>query len=217
MTDRSTRLAPIDRPHAAAPRTGPTGPTGPRLLAVILLAASFLAGACAHHEPPPVLEQAPTWQLTNRDGRTISSSDLAGAPYVVDFVFTRCVAICPAMTAQMERVTRDLPEGTEVKLVSISLDPDHDTPEVLEEFAAKRHAPASWLFLTGTDQKAMFDLSQEGFKLSATLNPEDPVQPIIHSTRFVLVDAEGKIRGYYDSLEPEAMDKLREDLKTLLG
>ena len=56
----------------------------------------------------------------------------------------------------------------------------------------------------------MFDLSQEGFKLAATLNPDDPAQPIVHSTRFVLVDGEGKIRGYYDSLEPEAMDTLRE-------
>lgn len=185
-----------------------------------LLAISLLAGACAHRQPPPVLGDAPTWQLTNRDGRTVSSADLAGAPYVVDFIFTRCVAICPAMTAQMERVTRGLPEGTpggsEVKLVSISLDPEHDTPEVLEEFAAKRHAPDSWLFLTGADQQKMFDLSQEGFKLAATLVPDDPTQPIVHSTRFVLVDGEGHIRGYYDSLEPEAMDKLREDLRTLL-
>jgi len=197
-------------------RNGPT-PTLPGPLVGALIALSLLAGACAHREPPPVLGDAPTWQLTNRDGRTVSSADLAGAPYVVDFVFTRCVAICPAMTAQMERVTRGLPEGTEIKLVSISLDPEHDTPEVLEGFAAKRHAPDSWLFLTGADQEAMFDLSQEGFKLAATLNPDDPAQPIVHSTRFVLVDGEGKIRGYYDSLEPEAMDTLREDLRTLLG
>jgi len=185
-------------------------------LVTVLVTTFALLGACTHHQPPPVLGEAPAWQLTNRDGRTVSSADLAGAPYVVDFIFTRCVAICPAMTAQMERVTRGLPEGVEVKLVSISLDPEHDTPEVLEEFAAKRHAPDSWLFLTGTDQQQMFDLSQDGFKLSATLNPDDPVQPIVHSTRFVLVDAQGKIRGYYDSLEAEAMDKLREDLRALL-
>ena len=181
-----------------------------------LLTLSLVAGACTHRQPPPVLGDAPQWQLTNRDGRTVSSADLAGAPYVVDFIFTRCVAICPAMTAQMERVTRGLPEGSEIKLVSISLDPAHDTPEVLEEFAAKRHAPDSWLFLTGADQQRMFDLSQKGFKLAATLVPDDPTQPIVHSTRFVLVDGEGRIRGYYDSLEPEAMDKLRDDLRTLL-
>ncbi len=193
------------------PSTLPT----PALLAA-LLAIALAAGACTHHQPPPVLGDAPSWQLTNRDGRTVSSTELAGAPYVVDFVFTRCVAICPAMTAQMERVTRDLPEGTEVKLVSFSLDPEHDTPDVLQAFAAKRHAPDSWLFLTGTDQQQMFDLSEKGFKLSATLNRDDPAQPIIHSTRLVLVDAQGKIRGYYDSLEAEAMDKLRDDLGTLL-
>jgi len=184
---------------------------------LLALGAAALAGWSCQQAPPPVLGTAPQFELTNRDGRQVSSADLAGEPYVLDFIFTRCVAICPAMTAQMARVTRGLPDAAKVKLVSISLDPEHDTPEVLAEFAAKRKAPDSWLFLTGTDQEKVFALSQDGFKLSATLNKEDPSQPIIHSTRLVLVDAQGKIRGYYDSLDPDAMDKLRQDLGTLLS
>ena len=176
----------------------------------------LLAAACAPApEPPPVLGEAPGFQLLGRHGSPVTLDDLRGEPFVLAFVFTRCVAVCPAMTAQMERLGRSLPAGEEPVLVSVTLDPEHDTPEVLAEYAALRGAPESWLFLTAEDRETTVRLAREGFKLPVEVDTGDPQNPIVHSTRLVLVDAEGRIRGYYDALDPEAMEVLERDLRAL--
>jgi len=192
------------------------------LLAVVLLIAvggwRFWAP-----EPPPDYGAAPDFELVDQNGETVSLSDLAGRPVVLDFIFTRCVAVCPVMSAQMERVGRGLlegpdePDGTRFTKVSISLDPEHDTQEVLAEYAAKRGAPEGWHFLTADAQETTVSLARDGYKLAVQVNTGDPANPIVHSTRFVLIDAEGHIRGWYDSLTPEDMEKLGRDLGTLLG
>jgi protein SCO1/2 len=138
----------------------------------------------------------------------VSLEELLDRPVVLDFVFTRCVAVCPAMTAQMERLARGLPEGS-FRRVSITLDPEHDTPEVLRRYAEKRGAPEDWLFLTADDQQTTVELARDGFHLAVQTDTGDPANPIVHSTRFVLIDAGGRIRGYYDALTPEEMEELR--------
>lgn len=164
--------------------------------------------------PPPDLGAAPAFELTDQAGRRVRLDDLRGRPAVLDFVFTRCVAVCPAMTAQMERVARGLPEGS-FRRVSITLDPEHDTPEVLRRYAEQRSAPADWLFLTAEDQETTVTLARDGFHLAVQTDTGDPANPIVHSTRFVLIDAGGRIRGYYDALTPEDMEELRRDLRDL--
>jgi protein SCO1 len=191
------------------------------LLVAVLIAVIAAAALqrLRRPEPPPVLSQVPPFSLTNRDGRTVGLADFAGAPWVADFIFTRCPASCPIMTARMARLNRELPRKASVRLASFTVDPDHDTPQVLQEYAESFSAPERWLFLTGGKEE-LFRLSKEGFKLGVEINPQpdsDSIEPILHSTRFVLVDAEGRIRGYYDGFDEESMAKLKKDLRAIAG
>lgn len=189
------------------------------LWGLLVLALVAVAGAAVREilnrpAPPPVLGEAPDFALTNRDGRTVHRADLAGEPWLADFVFTRCAASCPMMTLRMARLSRDLPADLPLRLVSFTVDPDYDTPEVLERYAKSFKAPESWLFLTG-GREEMHRLSKEGFKLAVDASGGSEEEPILHSTRFVLVDGEGKIRGYYEAFDEESMKKLRRDLEGL--
>lgn len=164
--------------------------------------------------PPPAIKAVPDFALTNRDGRTVTRGDLLGAPWVADFIFTRCAGPCPLMSRNFKDLGPRLPEG--VRRVSFSVDPTHDTPQVLQAYAERYDAPADWLFLTG-DYDEVQHLAIDGFLLGV-YPADDPLAaeaaggnehgPILHSTRSVLVDAEGTIRGYYDLFEAGAADEL---------
>lgn len=187
------------------------------VLSLVAVAAATLLQRMRRPEPIPVYGQLPAFSLVNRDGRTVRLEDLAGAPWVADFVFTRCPASCPMMSARMARLERSLPRDVEARLVSISVDPVHDTPEVLERYARKYRAPERWLFLTG-ERENVRKLSIEGFKLGLEMDPPPEMaapEPILHSTRFVLVDGEGRIRGYYEAFDEASTEKLRADLLRL--
>jgi protein SCO1/2 len=186
--------------------------------ALLVVAAATLVQRLRRPEPLPVLGQLPGFSLVNRDGRTIGLQDLAGTPWVADFVFTRCPASCPMMSARMARLNRSLPPELKVRLVSISVDPEYDTPEILERYARKFQAPERWLFLTG-GREDIRRLCVEGFKLGLDMEPGPGVgpEPILHSTRFVLVDGEGRIRGYYEAFDEASTEKLRKDLLRLVS
>lgn len=162
---------------------------------------------------PQVLGTVPAFSLVERSGRTVTREDLVGRTWVAAFVFTRCGGICPLMTARMKEVRSAQPGVT---LVSFSVDPEHDTPEVLREYAARNGIGDGWLLLTG-DQERLHALARDGFHLAAAAVPEEERQeggdgPFLHSSRLVLVDAQCRIRGYYDSGEAEALAALRRDL-----
>lgn len=166
-------------------------------------------------EPPPVVGEVPDFTLINRDGQTVRRADLAGAPWVADFIFTRCGASCPMMSLRMARLERSLPEDLGVRFVSFSVDPEHDTPKVLEDYAQSLGAPGRWLFLTG-DKAQIHRLSSEGFKLAVDdTTPVSPDEPILHSTRFVLVDGQGRIRGYYEAFDEPSLERLVKDLRAI--
>ena len=170
-------------------------------------------------EPPPILGQAPRFELLNRDDRTVSNDDLLGHPWVADFIFTRCALSCPRMTSRMIELGRLLPPGSQVARVSFSVDPTYDTPEVLQQYAESwRIEDPQWLFLTGA-RETLYSLVSEGFHLALDTNPPpeaaSPQESILHSTRFVLVDAEGAIRGYYDVVQGEELARLSDDLWAL--
>jgi protein SCO1/2 len=161
----------------------------------------------------PDLGRVQDFMLTNRDGRAVRLADLAGAPWIADFVFTRCVSSCPLLSARLARLDRTLPAGPGIRLVSFSVDPSHDTPDVLERYARSLFASRRWLFLTG-DGKQILRLSRQGFKLA--LEPGGAGgEAVLHSTRFVLVDGKAAIRGYYQALEPEALRQLAADALAL--
>lgn len=185
--------------------------------ALLAVTAAALVQRFRRPAPPPVLGQLPEFTLTNRNGRPVSLGDLSGTPWVADFIFTRCPASCPMMTARMARLARDLPKGLPVRFVSFSVEPDHDTPEVLQKYAESFAAPDHWLFLTGTREQILH-LTTKGFLLGLELTPPPGMaspEPILHSTRFVLVDGEGRIRGYYEAFDEESMKKLMADLRAL--
>jgi protein SCO1/2 len=136
------------------------------------------------------------------DGREVTLASLAGAPFVLDFVFTSCTGPCPAMSDSMGRLQHDL-AGTPVRLVSVSVDPETDTPERLAEYGAARGAdPERWSFLRG-DEAAVTALATSVL-LPAARNPDvDPGLRVAHSSRFVVVDGSGRVRGYYEGTTDE--------------
>ena len=151
--------------------------------------------------------------LTDQEGRPFDENRLEGRAWIADFIFTSCAGTCPGMSAKMASLQQRLPP--EVLLVSFSVDPKRDTPTVLAEYARRYGAqPGRWFFLTGMDQDLVQGFVQHGFNLSAA-EGGSPEEPIIHSVRFVLVDRAWKIRGYYDSTDPEMLKQLEEDAKAL--
>ena len=158
--------------------------------------------------------KVPEFQLTNQDGQPFGSKQLKGKIWIADFIFTTCPGPCPMISSRMSELQKPL-EKTDVHLVSVSVDPKHDTPAVLRSYAEKLHAqPQRWDFLTGS-QSAIYDLSRNGFKLAIDDGSAENGTPV-HSTRVVLVDRTGEIRGYYDATAPDAVTKLLADTNHLL-
>ena len=192
-----------------------------RSLKLILWGGLALAlTACGPEPELPVLGEVPHFSLTERNRDTVSLPDLKGSPWVANFVFTSCVGPCPMLSARMADVQRETEQFESVRLVSFSVDPETDTPEVLAEYAKAFGADRErWLFLTG-EKQAIYDLVVKGFKLGLDFGAGSPDQPgpgiITHSTRFALIDAAGQIRGYYHGTEDTLLDTLLPDLERLL-
>jgi len=160
--------------------------------------------------PPPVIGQLPAFSLTDSSGAPFGSDDLAGQVWVADLIFTRCTSICPLLTAAMRRLDqRYLEEGVEgIRLVSFSVDPEYDTPEVLREYSESFGIdPARWSFLTGPPERVR-ELVVEGFRTGLGPRTENAdLIEIAHSAKFVLIDWKGRIRGYYD-VDMEGLDEV---------
>ena len=164
--------------------------------------------------PLPILGTVPDFSLAERGGSAVRAADLAGHVWIADFIFTRCPDFCPALTARMAGLQKVVPAGGDpVRLVSFSVDPAHDTPEVLREYASRAGADAGWLFLTGP-RDALATLLRDGFKVAYAADGP-PTSPITHSDRFVLVDRELRIRGYYHGTDPADIARLARDATAL--
>lgn len=156
----------------------------------------------------------PPFQLVNQNGQPYGSAQLAGKIWIADFIFTSCPGPCPMISARMSELQKPL-EKTDVHLVSFTVDPEKDTPEILRGYAEKLQAkPQRWDFLTGP-KSALYNLSHDGFKLAVSDGREEAGVPV-HSTRMVLVDRRGVIRGYYEATEADAITKLLADTSHLL-
>jgi protein SCO1/2 len=173
--------------------------------------------------PPalPVLGTLPAFLLTDQDGQGFGSADLRGQVWVAGFIFTRCPTICPAITATMGRMQhRARGLGQDFRLVSFSVDPAFDTPERLAAYASQNRAsPRTWKFLTGSFDSVKQTVV-DGLKISmADQAPtgEQDFASIMHGTHFVLVDRDGRIRGYYDSSQPEVVDRVLADAAMLIN
>ncbi len=152
-----------------------------------------------------VIAQLPEFELTERSGKTVTLDDLKGRVWIADFIFTTCGGPCPIMTSRLGDFMETLKERNipRVTAVSFTVDPQNDTPEVLREYATMKLADDfDWLFLTGTEA-ALHELSVKGFMLTAQRGEDDDAHAVNHSPRFVLVDQQGRIRGYYEVVTNE--------------
>jgi protein SCO1 len=217
----------------------------------------------------PVYGTVPDFALTDQSGRPVRRADMEGKVWIASFIFTNCPDECPLMTAEMAQFQSDWAHVPDLRLVSISVDPERDTPAVLSQYADRFNAdPERWLFLTG-DKRAIYRLAREGFRLGIT-DPTERSHPspikdsalggsgnslesssqnsvertsgwpqnlhswwryvepaaavadhgrakdTLHSTRFVLMDRQAQIRGYYESRDEEALQRLRQHLQMLI-
>ena len=155
----------------------------------------------------------PEFQLVERSGQPLKRADLLGRVWIADFFYTTCPGPCPMMTSRLSELQEKLGALEDVRLVSISSDPEKDTPAILQQYAQRFKAGPRWLFATG-DKTAIYRLANEGFKLSLT-EVAGAAEPITHSTKLALVDRKGVVRGFYDALSGNT-SKLQEDVRRIL-
>ena len=178
---------------------------------MVTLLGLFGAACRAQPEPPPRLGQVPEFALTDQNGRPFTRQTLAKKTWVAAFMFTRCPTICPRITQKMKQLQRK--HGQKLWLVSFSVDPEHDTPEVLRAYAAKNGANlASWSFLTG-DSEVIRKTAEKGFKLAVEgkVDTNAPDLGLLHGSHLVLVDGEGEIRGFYRTDDDTEIERLLAD------
>lgn len=157
----------------------------------------------------------PEFSFTNQSGQKVGRVDMEGQITVVNFFFTSCPSICPKMSTEMERVNEMFRDEDKVQIMSISIDPTYDSPEILASYATKHHAEAGkWDFLTGDTQQT-YDLAKCGFIIPSVDGMGVP-DDFIHSDKFVLIDELGRIRGYYSGTSREDVDLLMLETKVLL-
>jgi protein SCO1/2 len=184
---------------------------GPKIGPVKLADGSEVTDTLYHRIPP--------FQLVDQNGDTVNQSVVKGKLYVADFFFTRCGTICPKISSQLTRVQDIFRDNATVKFLSFSVDPEHDSPAKLKEYAQRYDAiPDKWYFLTG--KKAdIYNLAMTGFYLPAVdvgVKAGKPDETFIHSEKLVLVDKEGIVRGFYDGTDKEDVDRLVLEIRVLL-
>lgn len=177
--------------------------------------AEFVAHVRSVPEPGgalPILWSVPAFSYLDQHGRNITDRDLRGHIWISDFFFTRCTSICPMMTAKMAGLQKaiTLPD---VRFISFSVDPEHDTPAVLREYAKMWKADDRWHFLA-TEPKKLADTAAG---MRVFVRPPDKDTPIQHTGLFLLTDAEGNVRGVYDHADKLALDRLTIDAMILAG
>jgi protein SCO1/2 len=166
----------------------------------------------------PTIAHVPSFDARDQRGRAFRAEALRGSIWIVDFVFTSCPTVCPRLTARMAELQGRIEKlgklRAPVKLLSLSVDPENDTPPVLAAYAAKYGAhEATWTFATGKTE----DLDRvvvQGFKQRYDkADPSIGIMEVMHGDRFVLVDARSDIRAYYDTTEPGALDRIVADVE----
>ncbi len=215
---------------------------GPRLST----SARTPASAGTTLEKLDVYGQVPEFSLIERSGRRVGPSDLQGKVWVANFIYTKCTETCPTQSLQIARLQRQFAEAPDVRFVSITVDPQNDTREVLDAYAGRYDAdPERWLFLTG-DKREIYCLAKS-FNLGV-VDPSDPNPPacesaalrpfeavlawlgppaafathgsqglIMHSARLVLIDRAGRIRAYHLATDEESLERLGPNLRRLLA
>ena len=166
--------------------------------------------AACSHEPLPVLGDIPPFELLDNFGQSFTEKNISGTIWVADLIFTTCSGPCPIMSTEMKSVHKIYLENENIHMVTITVNPDYDSPEVLTEYGNRYDADFNkWHFLTGEYEKIQ-SLIANGFKMG------DIEEIVFHSTRFALIDPNMNIRGYYMGTESEDVKKLIDDIEILI-
>jgi protein SCO1/2 len=203
---------------------------GGLVLIIAGIGGAFVWSKLVPAQTLPVIGQISEFNLTNQDGEHISLASLRGQVWVADVIFTRCAGPCPTMTHELAKLQSALPTGQPVRLVTLTSDPENDTPPVLKRYAARFGADSNvWSFLTGPKSEIR-RLEINDFKFvvveKGAKEQETPEDLFIHSAWFVLVDQQGRVRGwtdstkqlhaYFDSQDPETPSEILSAIKQLL-
>lgn len=176
----------------------------------IFLIITFFVKDSQPSQQLPKIGSIPQFEFIDSNGNTVTLNNLKGKVWVADFIFTTCTMACPMMTGNMNLVHKKFKKNDDVRLVSISVYPEYDTPDVLKEYASQYDADTEkWLFLTG-DESSVKNIIKDGFKIG------DFEEIIFHSEKFALVDKNGTIRAYYNGMKSEDMKQLKKDISALL-
>lgn len=176
---------------------------------------AYMPAPSSSTEALPLLWNAPEFLLSDQRGKPVNKAALANHVWIADFIFTRCTTVCPLITAKMALLQRRITDPN-VRFVSFSVDPEHDTEAALAKYAHEWR-PASetrWLLLR-TEQKSLGEIVK-GMHV-ALEKTNDAVNPIVHTAMFFLVDGQGSVRGVYDSGDDQKLDRLVKDTQRLLG
>ena len=176
----------------------------------VFLVITYIIKYTSEQEPLPVIGSIPEFEFIDSEGQSVNLNTLKGKVWVADFIFTTCTMACPIMTGNMNTIHKKYKKNDDLRLVSISVYPEYDTPEVLKEYASQYDANTDkWHFLTGKEATVK-NIIKNGFKIG------DYEDIIFHSEKFALVDKNGMIRSYYNGMKTEDMDKLKKDINRLL-
>ena len=176
----------------------------------VFLVITYIIKFTSEQEPLPVIGSIPEFEFIDSEGQSVNLNTLKGKVWVADFIFTTCTMACPIMTGNMNTIHKRYKKNDDLRLVSISVYPEYDTPEVLKEYASQYDANTDkWHFLTGKEATVK-NVIKNGFKIG------DDEDIIFHSEKFALVDKNGMIRSYYNGMKTEDMDKLKKDINRLL-
>lgn len=182
------------------------------LAAATLLLMNWQRRSRAAAKPLLVLGQVNAFTLTNQLGQPVTLTNLLGRVWVADVIFTRCQSSCLNLTRRMAALQARLPSGEPVQLVSLTADPENDSPSVLQQYAETHGADAArWQFLTGP-KKELYRLAIDDLKFVVVDRTQASCQPLeemfLHSTLFAVVDRRGRVRGYFEGTEPAAQEQV---------
>ena len=181
------------------------------IIVAITLIGTYMMKDSKNDYQLPKLGSIPSFEFTDSDGNLISQEELSGKIWVADFIFTTCTMACPVMTGNMNLIHKAFKNNDKVRIVSISVYPEYDTPEILKEYASRYNANTNrWHFLTGPEENVKLVI-KNGFKMG------DYEDIIFHSEKFALVDQNGNIRGYYNGIKTDDIKTLKKDIRVLLN
>lgn len=179
------------------------------IFCLAVVAAFVINQAQKSRNEIPVYGQIPQFSLNDMTGDAFSTQDMMGKICVVDFIFTNCRTACPVMSEQMSQLYHYYSASDKVLFLSITVDPDRDTEQVLQRYAQSHGVnDRRWIFLRGSI-KDVIEISEKGFMIAAEN------LPMGHSTKFILIDPKGQIRGYFDALDENSSSFIKERIKVL--